>query len=51
MASMQHLEALAMSGLDKSKLDLDRFGVMVGSGIGGLETIENQVIRIHDKGR
>lgn len=26
------------------------FGVMVGSGIGGLETIQNQVIRMHDKG-
>lgn len=23
---------------------------MVGSGIGGLETIQNQVIRMHDKG-
>ncbi|MET1238322.1 beta-ketoacyl synthase N-terminal-like domain-containing protein, partial [Enterococcus faecalis] len=32
------LEAMAMSGLDTSQLDVDRFGVMVGSGIGGLET-------------
>ena len=39
-----------MSGLDTSQLDVDRFGVMVGSGIGGLETIQNQVIRMHDKG-
>ena len=44
------LEAMAMSGLDTSQLDVDRFGVMVGSGIGGLETIQNQVIRMHDKG-
>ena len=43
------LEAMAMSGLDTSQLDVDRFGVMVGSG-GGLETIQNQVIRMHDKG-
>ena len=44
------LEAMVMSGLDTSQLDVDRFGVMVGSGIGGLETIQNQVIRMHDKG-
>lgn len=44
------LEAMNMSGLDKDQLDQDRFGVIVGSGIGGLPTIENQVIRMHDKG-
>lgn len=44
------LEAMEMSGLDTDKIDTDRFGVMVGSGIGGLQTIEDQVIRMHDKG-
>ncbi|MDA9472412.1 beta-ketoacyl-ACP synthase II [Enterococcus sp. 5H] len=44
------LEAMEMSGLDTEQIDVDRFGVMVGSGIGGLQTIEDQVIRMHDKG-
>ena len=44
------LEAMEMSGLDKEKMNQDRFGVIIGSGIGGLPTIENQVIRLHEKG-
>lgn len=44
------IEAVEMSGIDKEKIDVDRFGVMVGSGIGGLQTIQDQVIRMHDKG-
>ncbi|EPH99542.1 MULTISPECIES: beta-ketoacyl-ACP synthase II [unclassified Enterococcus] len=44
------LEAMNLSGLDKDKLNQDRFGVIIGSGIGGLPTIENQVIRMHEKG-
>lgn len=44
------LEAMEMSHLDTEKIDVDRFGVMVGSGIGGLQTIQDQVIRMHDKG-
>ncbi|WP_086351064.1 beta-ketoacyl-ACP synthase II [Candidatus Enterococcus clewellii] len=44
------IEAMEMSGLDKEKIDVNRFGVMVGSGIGGLQTIQDQVIRMHDKG-
>ncbi|MBO0431611.1 beta-ketoacyl-ACP synthase II [Enterococcus sp. DIV0660C] len=44
------LEAIEMSGLEKEKINQDRFGVIVGSGIGGLPTIENQVIRLHEKG-
>ncbi|MGK0551378.1 beta-ketoacyl-ACP synthase II [Enterococcus faecalis] len=44
------LEAMEMSGLDTKQMDVDRFGVIVGSGIGGLETIQNQVIRMHNKG-
>lgn len=44
------LDAIEMAQLDTEKTDMDRFGVMVGSGIGGLPTIEAQVIRMHDKG-
>lgn len=44
------MEAVEMSGIDKDTIDVDRFGVMVGSGIGGLQTIQDQVIRMHDKG-
>lgn len=44
------LEAMKMSNLDIEKIDVDRFGVMVGSGIGGLQTIQDQVIRMRDKG-
>lgn len=36
-------EAVADSGLDPEKLDLDRVGVIWGSGIGGLTTLETEV--------
>ena len=35
-------EAVRHAGLDPKSLDLDRVGVLVGSGIGGLETLGNQ---------
>ncbi|MBP2100674.1 beta-ketoacyl-ACP synthase II [Enterococcus rivorum] len=44
------LEALEMSKLDTETIDVDRFGVMVGSGIGGLQTIQEQVTRMNNKG-
>lgn len=44
------LDALQMANLDKELVDQDRFGVMVGSGIGGLPTIQDQVTRMNDKG-
>ena len=44
------LEAMEMAKLDTETIDVDRFGVMVGSGIAGLPTIQDQVIRMHDKG-
>ncbi|OJG96458.1 beta-ketoacyl-acyl-carrier-protein synthase II [Enterococcus termitis] len=44
------LEAMEMSQLDTDQINVDRFGVMVGSGIGGLQTIQDQVLRMHDKG-
>jgi len=36
-------EAMQMSGLDLNTIDLDRAGVVWGSGIGGFETIENDI--------
>jgi len=42
-------EAIEHSGIDLEKLDLDRAGVIWGSGIGGLATLEHEVIE-HAKG-
>jgi 3-oxoacyl-[acyl-carrier-protein] synthase II len=42
--------AVADSGLDKDKEDPHRVGVMVGSGIGGLSTIENEYEKLLGKG-
>ncbi|MCO8293761.1 beta-ketoacyl-ACP synthase II [Tetragenococcus halophilus] len=44
------LDALEMAKLDTAETDMDRFGVMVGSGIGGLPTIQEQVTRMNEKG-
>ena len=38
--------AMDDSGIDLEQVDLDRFGCMVGSGIGGLETLEGQHINL-----
>jgi 3-oxoacyl-[acyl-carrier-protein] synthase II len=38
------------SGLDSNTVDLSRAGAIVGSGIGGIETIQNEVIRMHEGG-
>jgi 3-oxoacyl-[acyl-carrier-protein] synthase II len=38
------------SGLDMSAIDLDRAGVMIGSGVGGLATMETQVTQMLTKG-
>src|SRR4029077_16564383 len=35
------VQAMSDSGLDLEKIDLDRAGVITGSGIGGLQTIED----------
>ncbi|OGR95030.1 MAG: beta-ketoacyl-[acyl-carrier-protein] synthase II [Elusimicrobia bacterium RIFCSPLOWO2_01_FULL_64_13] len=42
--------ALEDSGLDLSKEDLERVGVIVGSGIGGLRTIEEEFTVLKEKG-
>jgi 3-oxoacyl-[acyl-carrier-protein] synthase II len=38
------------SGLDLGSIDLDRAGVMIGSGVGGLATMETQVGQMMTKG-
>jgi 3-oxoacyl-[acyl-carrier-protein] synthase II len=42
--------ALENSGIDLEKLDRDRFGVIVSSGIGGLKTLEDQYTVLVTKG-
>ncbi|MBP2623618.1 beta-ketoacyl-ACP synthase II [Streptococcus oricebi] len=44
------LEAVEHAKLDLDSLDKDRLGVIVASGIGGIKEIEDQIVRLHDKG-
>jgi 3-oxoacyl-[acyl-carrier-protein] synthase II len=41
------IEAMADSGLDVNRIDLDRAGVVTGSGIGGLQTIQDEYDAYH----
>lgn len=41
-------EAMADSGLDLEKIDLDRAGVIWGSGIGGLKTFTDEVVNFSE---
>lgn len=43
-------QAYDMSGLKDEDIDHDRFGVMIGSGIGGLMTINEQIDKLISKG-
>uniref|UniRef100_A0A832ML66 3-oxoacyl-[acyl-carrier-protein] synthase 2 n=1 Tax=Eiseniibacteriota bacterium TaxID=2212470 RepID=A0A832ML66_UNCEI len=43
-------EALRMAGLDPAATDPDRIGVIIGSGIGGMETFESQHRALLEKG-
>lgn len=43
-------EALKDSGLDLETFDRTRIGAIVGSGIGGLDTTEQQVLTLHNRG-
>ena len=43
-------QAMESSGLDRAQVDLDRCGVIISSGIGGLPTIEEQHSRGEEKG-
>lgn len=44
------LEALENAGLDMENENRDRVGVIVSSGIGGLQEMQEQIIRMHEKG-
>lgn len=43
-------EAVKQARLDLQKLDLDRIGVLIGSGIGSIETIEEEHTKYLEKG-
>ncbi|MEK6265863.1 MAG: beta-ketoacyl-ACP synthase II [Clostridium sp.] len=43
-------EAIKNSGLDLNAIDSERLGVVVGSGIGGIGTIENEQNKLMEKG-
>lgn len=42
--------AIADAGLDLESIDAERFGVVIGSGIGGLETLEEEHKKLLEKG-
>lgn len=44
------LEAVRDSEIDMDAIDADRMGVIVGSGIGGLNAMQDQIIKMHEKG-
>jgi len=44
------LEAVKDSEIDMDEIDADRMGVIVGSGIGGLNAMQDQIIKMHEKG-
>jgi len=43
-------EAVTWGRLDMAKVDANRFGVIIGTGIGGIETFEAQLAVLHQKG-
>ncbi|MCE6989124.1 beta-ketoacyl-ACP synthase II [Dyadobacter sp. CY323] len=44
-------EAMKDAGFDKDKLDLDKAGVIWGTGIGGLKTFEEEVMNFAENGK
>ena len=49
-AVMASAEAVRSAGLDLESVDRDRVGVIIGSGIGGLETLETQHTVLMERG-
>ncbi|KAA0208796.1 beta-ketoacyl-[acyl-carrier-protein] synthase II [bacterium] len=49
-AAVSAAEAMKDSGIDTAKVDLDRFGCILGSGIGGLNEIEDGHNILHARG-
>ena len=50
LAHVAAREALSSSGIDVAALDCERMGVAIGSGIGGLETLESGVRKLWEGG-
>ncbi|WP_373751902.1 beta-ketoacyl synthase N-terminal-like domain-containing protein, partial [Jeotgalibaca porci] len=44
------VQAVADAGLEVDKIDATRFGVIIGSGIGGLNEMESGIIKMENKG-
>lgn len=44
------VQAFEESGIDREKTDMNRFGVIVGSGIGGLNAMQEQITKMNAKG-
>ena len=49
-AMVAALEAMKSAGLEVGQAEPERFGVILGNGIGGIETLEAQCRRIFEKG-
>jgi len=49
-AVIASIEAMADAGLAPGATEPERFGVILGNGIGGIETLEAQFKRVHEKG-
>ena len=43
-------EAVTMAGVNPEKLNLDRVGVTIGTGVGGIQTLEDQHSTIENRG-
>ncbi|MCL2573435.1 MAG: beta-ketoacyl-ACP synthase II [Defluviitaleaceae bacterium] len=43
-------QAMEQSGLDLDNIDKKRLGVIIGTGIGGMETFETEVVKMYEKG-
>jgi len=43
-------QAMEQSGLNLDQVDKKRLGVIIGSGIGGMETFETEIVRMYEKG-
>ena len=49
-AMLSALEAMSQAGLAAGQADPERFGVILGNGIGGIETLEAAFVKIAQKG-
>ena len=43
-------QAIDSSNIDLNSIDKSRMGVIIGSGIGGMDTFESEIIKMYDKG-